>query len=84
MLYNMFFKNNTYLCSVETRENNRRCLTRPRNAGAQKPRIMDKTMNEIFMLQYRIKRYQSMGNGPMCQALNGKLQKLLAKQASAM
>ncbi len=41
-------------------------------------------MNEIFMLQYRIKRYQSMGNGPMCQALNGKLQKLLAKQASAM
>lgn len=45
---------------------------------------MNKTMNEIFMLQYRIKRYQSMGNGPMCQALNGKLQKLLAKQASAM
>ena len=38
MLYNMFFGNNPYLCSVETRENNRRCLTRPRNAGAQKPK----------------------------------------------
>lgn len=32
------------------------------------------------MLQYRIKRYQAMGNGAMCQALNGKLQKLLTKQ----
>lgn len=45
---------------------------------------MNKTMNEIFMLQYRIKRYQAMGNGPMCQALNGKLQKLLAKQNVTM
>jgi hypothetical protein len=42
--------------------------------------IMKKNANEIFMLQYRIKRYQAMGNGTMCQALNGKLQKLLAKQ----
>ena len=40
---------------------------------------MKKNANEIFMLQYRIKRYQAMGNGTMCQALNGKLQKLLAK-----
>ena len=43
-----------------------------------------KTKKLWTRLQYRIKRYQSMGNGPMCQALNGKLQKLLAKQASAM
>ena len=42
---------------------------------------METTMNEIFMLQYRIKRYHAMGNGPMCQILNGKLQKLLAKQS---
>lgn len=42
---------------------------------------MKKNENEIFMLQYRIKRYQAMGNGTMCQALNVKLQKLLAKQA---
>ena len=35
---------------------------------------MKKNANEIFMLQYRIKRYQAMGNGTMCQALNGKLQ----------
>ena len=43
---------------------------------------MKKNANEIFMLQYHIKRYQAMGNGTMCQALNGKLQKLLAKQAT--
>lgn len=42
---------------------------------------MKKNVSEISMLQYRIKRYQSMGNGAMCQFLNGKLQKLLAKQA---
>ncbi len=43
---------------------------------------MKKSSNEILMLQYRIKRYQAMGNGTMCQTLNGKLQKLLAKQAT--
>ena len=43
---------------------------------------MKKNENEIFMLQYRIKRYQAMGNGTMCQTLNGKLQKLLAKQGN--
>ena len=48
----------------------------------QKKTIMKKNANEIFMLQYRIKRYQAMGNGTMCQTLNGKLQKLLAKQAA--
>ena len=46
-----------------------------------KARIMKKNANEIFMLQYQIKRYQAMGNGTMCQTLNGKLQKLLAKQS---
>ena len=35
---------------------------------------MKKNANEkIMMLQYRIKRYQAMGNGAMCQTLNGKL-----------
>ena len=43
---------------------------------------MKKNANEIMMLQYRIKRYQAMGNGTMCQLLNGKLQKLLAKQVT--
>ena len=42
---------------------------------------MKKNANQIFMLQYQIKRYQAMGNGTMCQTLNGKLQKLLAKQS---
>lgn len=41
---------------------------------------MEKNANEIMMLQYQIKRYQAMRNGAMCQTLNGKLQKLLAKQ----
>ena len=44
--------------------------------------MMKKNANEIMMLQYRIKRYQAMGNGTMCQLLNGKLQKLLAKQVT--
>ena len=58
-------------------------LTAFRNAERQKKKkIMKKSSNEIFMLQYRIKRYQAMGNGAMCQTLNGRLQKLLAKQAS--
>ena len=37
---------------------------------------------KIMMLQYRIKRYHAMGNGPMCQDLNGQLQKLLSQQTT--
>ena len=54
----------------------------PKRGRQKKKMIMKKNANEIFMLQYRIKRYQAMGNGAMCQTLNGRLQKLLAKQAS--
>ena len=54
----------------------------PKREKQKKKTIMNKNENEIFMLQYRIKRYQAMGNGTMCQTLNGKLQKLLAKQAA--
>ena len=54
----------------------------PKRGKQKKKTIMKKNENEIFMLQYRIKRYQAMGNGTMCQTLNGKLQKLLAKQAA--
>ena len=54
----------------------------PKRGRQKKKTIMKKNENEIFMLQYRIKRYQAMGNGTMCQTLNGKLQKLLAKQAA--
>ena len=39
-------------------------------------------LQKIMMLQYRIKRYQAMGNGAMCQTLNGKLQKLLSQQVA--
>lgn len=43
---------------------------------------MKKIVNdEIQMLQYRIQRFQAMGNGVMCQTLKGQLNKLLAEQA---
>lgn len=35
-----------------------------------------------FLCYSTVLNYQAMGNGTMCQALNGKLQKLLAKQAT--
>ncbi len=44
---------------------------------------MKKNMNEIELLQYRLKRYQAMRNGAMCQMINGKIQKLLSKQTAA-
>ena len=62
-------------------------FNRSRNAGAQTKKtktIMEKNVNEILMLRYQIKRYQAMRKGAMCQALNSKLQKLLAQQASAL
>ncbi len=43
---------------------------------------MKKNENQILMLQYRIKRYQAMGNGIMSQKLTNELQKLLAKQVA--
>lgn len=43
-------------------------------------KIMKREMNVIDELRYRIKRYQEMGNGIMCQNLNFKLRKLLAAQ----
>ena len=87
MLYNMFLANNAYLCNVKRKKYRiTRCLTAP-ETREHKPRtktIMEKNVNEILKLQYRIKRYQAMRNGAMCQLLNGKLQKLLAQQASAL
>ena len=62
-----------------------RCKTALQNVEGKKKRkqIMKKNANEkIMMLQYRIKRYQAMGNGAMCQTLNGKLQKLLSQQVA--
>ena len=54
----------------------------PKRGKQKKKTIMKKNENEIFKIQYRIKRYLAMGNGTMCQTLNGKLQKLIAKQAA--
>lgn len=58
----------------------KRSKTVLQNVKNKKKKIMKTKANEIMMLQYRIKRYQAMGNGTMCQVLNGKLQKLLAGQ----
>lgn len=53
-----------------------------RNAGYAKIKtIMKREMNAISELRYRIKRYQAMGNGSMCQSLNLQLRRLLAAQA---
>lgn len=35
--------------------------------------------NEIMILQHRIQRYHVMRNGAMCQLLNNKIQKILAR-----
>ena len=79
MLYNIFLANNAYLCNVKRKKYRiTRCLTAP-ETREHKPRV-----NEILMLRYQIKRYQAMRKGAMCQALNSKLQKLLAQQASAL
>ena len=81
MLYNIYSINNSYLCSVN-REKTTKMYHRFPKGGKHKNRItMKKIENEIMMLQYRIRRYQTMRNGAMCQALQGRLQKLLAKQA---
>ena len=85
MLYNMFLANNAYLCNVKRKKYRiTRCLTAPETREHKPRTIMEKNVNEILKLQYRIKRYQAMRNGAMCQLLNGKLQKLLAQQASAL
>lgn len=61
-----------------------RCKTALQNVEGKKEETnYEKNANEkIMMLQYRIKRYQAMGNGAMCQTLNGKLQKLLSQQVA--
>ncbi len=41
---------------------------------------MKKNINEIDLLRYRIKRYQTMGKGAMCQLLDRRLKKLQNKQ----
>ena len=82
MFYSIQFGNNLYLCSVIRENKNVKPLFKTWRAKKRK-QIMKKNANEkIMMLQYRIKRYQAMGNGAMCQTLNGKLQKLLSQQVA--
>lgn len=37
---------------------------------------MKENSKEIMLLRYRIKRYQEMGNGSMCQSLHRQLQRM--------
>lgn len=39
-------------------------------------KTMKKEINEIKTLEYQIRRYQAMGNGVMCQALQVRLNQL--------
>jgi len=48
--------------------------------STKQERTMKQNVNEISMLEYRIKRYQTMRNGIMCQALKTRLEKLLSEQ----
>ena len=84
MLYNIFLEDYAYLCTVIEKKQDNKMFNRLRNAETQTKTIMEKNVNEILMLRYQIKRYQAMRKGAMCQALNSKLQKLLAQQAQAL
>lgn len=44
---------------------------------------MEKKDKMIVMLQYRIQRYQAMGNGAMCQNLISELNKLQTSKTNA-
>lgn len=44
---------------------------------------MEKKNKMIVMLQYRIQRYQAMGNGAMCQKLISELNKLQTSKTNA-
>ena len=68
MLYNIFLANNAYLCNVKRKKYRITRCLTAPETREHKPR----------------KRYQAMRKGAMCQALNSKLQKLLAQQASAL
>jgi len=52
----------------------------PMKRSTKQERTMKQNVNEISMLEYRIKRYQTMRNGIMCQALKTRLEKLLSEQ----
>ncbi len=47
----------------------------PKRGGHKDAKTMDKN-KMIVMLQYRIQRYQQMGNGTMCQNLLSELNRL--------
>ncbi len=51
----------------------------PKRGKQKKKTIMKKNANEIFMLQYRIKRYQAMGNRNYVPNFKRQTAKLLAK-----
>lgn len=64
-----------YLC---TRKTESKYLTDIRNAGVKtlKKMTTQNHFNTIMMLQYRIERYQAMGNGIKCQELRSQLNAL--------
>lgn len=58
-------------------------FNRSPNGGGHKDETKMNTNQLILMLQYRIQRYQAMGNGTMCQNLLSQLNKLQGSHAAA-
>lgn len=73
----LFYKDFRRIFRTFAAVKNSHCRTQSEWRAAQNAKTMTKKeMNPILELQYRIKRYQAMGNGAMCQDLTMQLQKL--------
>lgn len=66
----------TTFANVKTKTKEQMFNLSPKRGGAKDETNMDNKNKMIVMLQYRIKRYQAMGNGAMCQNLISQLHKL--------
>lgn len=79
MLYNIVFQNKSLPLQCFKRITNRITLITSRKGRLIKTNEMKTNEKMISLLRYQIERYQSLKNGVMCQLLNAKLNKLLAK-----
>lgn len=79
MLYNIVFQNKSLSLQCFKRITNRITLITSRKGRLIKTNEMKTNEKMISLLRYQIERYQSLKNGVMCQLLNAKLNKLLAK-----
>lgn len=72
----VFAPGSSYLCIGKSNERTSYTVC-PKRGRHKNKMIMRKEVNkDISMLRYRLSRYQAMGNGTMCQRLNGEIRKL--------